>query len=159
MTTANTWGCCYKGDGEMRPFLKPGWSPFNAMLMVFGFIVFFPLGLAMLAWNIWGHRWGDVKGDFRRSFNAQKNWTGGVGNWNGPAMSDTGNVAFDEYRAAELIRLEEQRRKFDDIRKEFDDHLKNLGRAREQQEFDNFMNARGAEKSDTSKKDDNVSGN
>ena len=140
MSTANTWGCCYRGNGEMRPFLKPGWSPFNTFLMVLGFIVFFPLGIAMLAWNIWGHRWGDVKGDLKRSFTMQRNDVS--------AMSKTGNVAFDEYRATELARLEEERRKFDDMRKEFDDHLTNLRRARDQQEFENFMNARSAEKKD-----------
>ncbi len=149
MTTANTWGACPRSNGEMRPFLQPGWSPLNAFLMVIGFIAFFPLGLAMLAWNIWGHRWEDAKGDFKRSFPMRRNWTGDVRNRNTSAMSKTGNVAFDEYRAAELARLEEERRKFDDMRKDFDDHLNNLRRARDQQEFDNFMKARSAEKKDS----------
>jgi len=154
MSAANTWSCCSGENGKMGPFLKPGWSPINTILMIVGFIVFFPLGLAMLAWNIMGHRWGSMKSDFGHSFSVQRNWTRGAGNWDAPVSSKTGNVAFDEYRTAELARLEEERRKIDDMRKDFDDHINNLRRARDQEEFNNFLNARGAEKNKTSKGDD-----
>src|SRR5262245_58649595 len=38
--------------------IKPQWSPFTIALMVLGFIVFWPLGLAMLAYIIWGEHFG-----------------------------------------------------------------------------------------------------
>jgi hypothetical protein len=51
----------------------------------------------------------------------------------------TGNVAFDEWREAELARIEEERRKLDEARDEFDAYLRELRRAKDQEEFDRFM--------------------
>ncbi len=36
--------------------LRPGWTPATIALMVLGFVVFWPLGLAMLAYILWGDR-------------------------------------------------------------------------------------------------------
>lgn len=123
--------------------LRPAWTPLTTFLMVLGFIVFWPLGLAMLAYILWGdhfHRVADdARGHFRgcsmRSMRKMKE-TAFAG------TSRTGNVAFDEYRERELARLEEERRKIDAMRAEFDDFLHNLRRARDQEEFDRFMAAR-----------------
>jgi len=149
MSAENTLNYCPLSNGEIRPFLKPGWSPLNTVLMVIGFVAFFPLGLVMLAWNLWGHRWVDEQGDFKRAFTMQRNWAGDDRRWRASSMSKTGNTAFDEYRAVELAHLEEERRKFDDMRREFDDHLNNLRRARDQKEFDDFMDARRSQNKDT----------
>lgn len=54
----------------------------------------------------------------------------------------TGNVAFDEFRKAEIDRLEEERRKLDAMVDEFDTHLRNLRRAKDQAEFDEFLKSR-----------------
>jgi uncharacterized protein with von Willebrand factor type A (vWA) domain len=54
----------------------------------------------------------------------------------------TGNVAFDDWRDAEIERLEAERRKLDEMRAEFDDHLRELRRAKDQTEFDEFMASR-----------------
>ena len=43
------------------PFLKPGWAPLNIFLMIVGFVLFWPLGLAMLGFNLWGHKLGEFK--------------------------------------------------------------------------------------------------
>ena len=44
--------------------LRPGFHPLSIGLMVVGFIVFWPLGLAMLAYMLWGDRmrskWAEV---------------------------------------------------------------------------------------------------
>ena len=75
-----------------------------------------------------------MKSDFRRSF-------GGCGarrSWNGPTGASSGNAAFDEYRAAELRRLDEERRRLEDERAEFESFVQNLRRARDQEEFDRF---------------------
>ena len=62
----------------------------------------------------------------------------------------TGNVAFDDYRERELKRLEEERAKLDAMRAEFDDFLRELRRARDQEEFDRFMsNHRGRSSGDS----------
>ena len=36
--------------------IRPAWTPATIALMVIGFMVFWPLGLAMLAYIIWGDR-------------------------------------------------------------------------------------------------------
>lgn len=121
--------------------LRPGWTPLTIALMVLGFVFFWPLGLAMLAYILWGDRIPEfrrnaegVKADFKRSFG------GGCGtrrsNWN--ASYQSGNAAFDDYRAAELKRLEEERRRLDEERSEFEAFVRNLRRARDQEEFDRF---------------------
>ncbi|MDQ0315225.1 DUF2852 domain-containing protein [Amorphus orientalis] len=123
--------------------LRPAWTPLTVFLMVLGFIVFWPLGLAMLAYILWGdhfHRVADdARGHFKgcsRNMRKMKDTAFAAG------VGGTGNVAFDEYRERELKRLEEERRKLDTMRAEFDDFLRNLRRAKDQEEFDRFMSAR-----------------
>ncbi len=118
--------------------IRPAWTPATIALMVVGFMVFWPLGLAMLAYIIWGDRLDDVKGDLSK---VRDKVFGSCRK--GPAMyGRTGNVAFDDWRATELARIEEERRKLDEMRDEFDSYLRELRRAKDQQEFDRFMAAR-----------------
>lgn len=122
--------------------IRPAWTPATIALMVVGFMVFWPLGLAMLAYILWGDRLDGVK----RSFEG-KNWFKGCGGRNHRGrhyrgFGDTGNVAFDDWRTAELKRLDEERRKLDEARDEFDDYARELRRAKDQEEFDRFMQNR-----------------
>lgn len=115
--------------------IRPAWTPATIALMVVGFMVFWPLGLAMLAYIIWGDRLDGFKGDWSK---AHENFSGSCRK--GPAMyGRTGNVAFDDWRQKELERIEEERRKLDEMRAEFDSYLRELRRAKDQQEFDRFM--------------------
>lgn len=118
--------------------IRPAWTPATIALMVVGFIVFWPLGLAMLAYILWGDRLDDVKSEFSR----MSDTVFGSGNAAAPAFSRTGNVAFDEWREAELKRIEEERARLNEMRREFDDYLRELRRAKDQEEFDRFMAAR-----------------
>ncbi len=129
--------------------LRPAWTPLTIALMVIGFIVFWPLGLAMLAYIIWGHRvpelrrhFEGMKQDFRNEFSGRSRGCGGSRS----GFSRSGNVAFDEYREREMKRLEEERRKLEEERREFETFMANLRRARDQEEFDRFMRDRRAMK-------------
>ena len=123
--------------------IKPAWTPVTIGLMVLGFVVFWPLGLAMLAYILWGDRFECMARD------AKEQWRGSPLKGAFDQMSNTagyartGNVAFDDYRERELKRLEEERAKLDTMRAEFDDFLRELRRARDQEEFDRFMANRG----------------
>jgi hypothetical protein len=119
--------------------IRPAWTPATIALMVLGFIFFWPLGLAMLAYILWGDRFEGAAGEVRR---AADGLFAGCRR-EGPVRR-TGNVAFDEWREKEFERLAEERRKLDAMRDEFDAYLRELRRARDREEFDRFMNSRSA---------------
>jgi len=102
---------------RMDEFGKPAWIT----AMVAGFIVFWPIGLAILAYLIWSGRMGSWKCCNRRSRARPANFS-----------SSSGNTAFDEYRAQTLMRLEEEQ-------KEFQGFLDRLRAAKDKAEFDQFM--------------------
>jgi hypothetical protein len=115
------------------------WTALNIVLMIIGFAVFWPLGLAMLAWIIWGDQIGakaeELKGQFRSFQERAPNCGSAAHGFRGR----TGNAAFDEYREQELKRLDEERRKLDAMRAEFESFLQELRRVKDQEEFDRFM--------------------
>ena len=51
----------------------------------------------------------------------------------------TGNAAFDEWRTAELARLDEERRKLDEAQREFAEYSDAIRRAKDREEFERFM--------------------
>jgi hypothetical protein len=119
---------------------KPAW----VALIVLGFMVWWPIGLSVLAFTIWSGRMGcghhgghdrwqhkmermQRKMDWMRSRMSGGPWNGG---WNYAPSS--GNRAFDEYRTDTLRRLEEEQREF----REFLDRLRF---AKDKTEFDQFM--------------------
>ena len=107
---------------------KPAWIA----LMIVSFILFWPAGLAILLYLIWSGRMAFWK-DAGRGFAAQgKRY--GCGGWHRGFhyAPSSGNRAFDEYRAEALRRLEDEQ-------KEFSEFLERLRKARDQQEFDQFM--------------------
>jgi hypothetical protein len=114
---------------------KPAWIA----LIVLAFLVFWPLGLAILIYTIWSGRMGSGHyGAYDRwqhkmeRMQRKMDWMRGrVGSppWAPPS---SGNRAFDEYRAETLKRLEEEQR-------EFRDFLERLRMAKDKAEFDQFM--------------------
>lgn len=115
--------------------LRPAWTPLTLVLMVIGFIVAWPLGLLMLAYILFGDRIPEIRRHFdgvKREWSSESRC--------GPRGSYTrsGNSAFDDYRDAELKRLDEERRKLEEERREFERYVHDLRRARDKEEFDRF---------------------
>lgn len=118
--------------------IRPAWTPATIALMVLGFMIFWPLGLAMLAYILWGERLDGFKRDVNKA--TDEFATQFRGCRRGPrASARTGNVAFDDWREAELERLHKERMKLDEVRAEFDEYSRELRRAKDQEEFDKFM--------------------
>lgn len=118
---------------RLDDFGKPAWIA----LMVLGFIVFWPIGLSILAYMLWSGRMGCARngGMTRWQQRMAAKWERhGSSGWSGPQRS-TGNRAFDEYREATLRRLEDESR-------EFRDFLERLRMAKDRAEFDEFMGER-----------------
>ncbi len=120
------------------PFRSRRWTPFNTVVMILGFVLFWPLGLAMLAYIIWGDR---MTGNLATARDKMDGFGEKFSRKRRPhyRAQATGNAAFDEYRSAEFARLEAERRKLDEMRAEFDEFVDNLPRAKDQKEFDKFM--------------------
>lgn len=132
--------------------IRPAWTPATIGLMVLGFVVFWPLGLAMLAYILWGDRLDGFKRDVNRATDDMARQFRGCGRHARHAHGRTGNVAFDDWREAELERLDEERRKLDEMRNEFDEYVRELRRAKDQEDFDRFMRDREASKATKSKR-------
>ena len=126
-------------------------------LIVLGFMIWWPLGLAALAFGFgsgrmgcgmhgqgpWNGRWDDrwqrkmermqAKMDWMKSRMSGTPWGGNP--WGGNPwrnVPSSGNHAFDEYRSETFKRLEEEQREF----REFLDRLRF---AKDKTEFDQFM--------------------
>ncbi len=119
---------------KLDEYGKPAWIG----VMILGFIVFWPIGLAILFYMIWSGRMGCSKYYTKH---------GGQGRWwntehkrhrhrrkNGGGRS-SGNLAFDEYKEETLRRLEDEQ-------KDFHDYLEQLRMAKDKTEFDQFMTDR-----------------
>lgn len=125
--------------------IRPAWTPATIALMVLGFIIFWPLGLAMLAYIIWGDRLEGWKRDVNAATDDIARQFRGKGCGARRTAHHgyrTGNVAFDDWREKELERLAEERRKLEEMREEFDSYMRDLRRAKDQEEFDRFMSNR-----------------
>lgn len=143
--------------------IKPQWSFVTIALMVLGFILFWPLGLAMLAYILWGERFGGSAekaeawmNDQKRQWRSERRHCGGRhhNRRHNHRHYSTGNAAFDDYREEQLKRLDEERKRLDDEIREFGDYLDNLHKARDREEFDRFMRDRRNSASRSEQRDD-----
>ena len=111
---------------------KPAWIA----LMIVSFIIWWPIGLATLAFLFWSGRMGC--GHHGNWHERRERWRAAREEWRAFKRGDfatirsSGNAAFDDYRAETLKRLEEEQ-------KEFTGFLDRLRRAKDQAEFDQFM--------------------
>lgn len=118
--------------------------------IVVGFIYWWPVGLALVAWKFAGYpAFAEMREATRR----------GVAGFEGGGRSasrfarafeaanrgGTGNAAFDAYRRAELDRLEAQRKALEDESRAFTDFVEELRRAKDREQFDAFMAKRRSE--------------
>lgn len=122
--------------------IKPEWSFITIALMVVGFMLFWPLGLAMLGYIMWGERFGGSADKAERWVSKQKKCWGGSRRHRRQRHA-SGNAAFDNYREDQLNRLDEERRKLDEDVNKFHDYVQNLRMARDREEFDRYMRNRG----------------
>lgn len=90
--------------------------------MVLGFIFFWPVGLAFLAYMIWSKRMFNGSCKSRRHSHSHK-------------FNSSGNTAFDAYKSDTLRRLEDEQGAFEAF-------LQRLRDSKDKSEFDAFMDDR-----------------
>jgi hypothetical protein len=115
MSTAATWPA--QAETWLDERGKGAWI----VAMVLGFIFFWPVGLALLAYMIWSKRMFNGCARKRHAYPHK--------------FKSSGNTAFDAYKADVLQRLEQEQ---DD----FQEFLKRLRDAKDKAEFDQFMSER-----------------
>lgn len=105
--------------------------------MVLGFIVFWPLGLGLLAYMIWSKRmFSRIDCAQRRAERFNRHAEHRARHWSMmQAMRPSGNAAFDSYKSDMLRRLEEEQSAFESF-------LQRLREAKDKSEFDAFMEDR-----------------
>lgn len=101
---------------------KAGWI----VATVLGFILFWPIGLALLAYAIWSNRMFNGS-CAKRTYHART------------AFKSSGNTAFDAYKAETLRRLQDEQDAFEAF-------LGRLREAKDKAEFDQFMSERDRRK-------------
>jgi hypothetical protein len=109
--------------------------------MVVSFIIWWPIGLATLAFLLWSGRMGCGYRGHESWQERRERWREMRDEWRAmkrgeySAMRSSGNAAFDDYRNETLKRLEDEQ-------KEFSGFLDRLRRAKDKAEFDQFMSER-----------------
>ena len=102
---------------------------------ILGFVIYWPVGLAILGYIIWSRKMGCGHNSRHARWNHEMRET--AERWVGRRAGgrSSGNHAFDEYREETLRRLEEEQR-------EFRDFLDRLRFAKDKAEFDSFLDQR-----------------
>ena len=121
--------CCWKGGGN--------WSGLNIAAMVFGFILFWPIGLFILFWIITGR---SVQELYRWT---RKQWGKLTENWNDGdgfvTAGRTDNVVFNEYQQTQFDRIREIKDEIKERSSRFADFRANAKRRADEEEFNRFM--------------------
>ena len=121
---------------EMVARLDDWGTPAWIGVMVLGFVIFWPIGLAILAYMLWSGRMGcrarRNASDWQQRVAGK--WERKMERWGmqAKAYRPTGNRAFDEYRDETLKRLQEEA-------EEFQTFLDRLRMAKDKSEFEQFM--------------------
>ena len=102
------------------------WTPLAIFAMIVGFILWWPLGLAVIGYILWGGSVDQLADDLTAKASEA---------WRGSRPSPSASPAFDAYRAETLKRLEDEQA-------EFAGFVSKLREARDREEFDRFMNER-----------------
>jgi hypothetical protein len=124
------------------------WTPLSIATLVLGFVIWWPLGFAILAYILWG---GHMDSDLKRLWNRINGKSETVQPFTSPTwssqysgtMNSSGNAVFDRYKEETLRRLEEEQQAFND-------YVNKLRAARDQEEFDRFMEERRRQTGSTS---------
>jgi hypothetical protein len=110
--------------------------------MILGFVFFWPVGLAILAYMIWSKRMfgrSSSCGSWSRHHRhgTREDWDVMKDTWRnmGATMRPTGNAAFDAYKAETIQRLQDDQQAFEAF-------LQRLRQAKDKSEFDAFMDDR-----------------
>jgi hypothetical protein len=117
-----------RAEGWLDERGKPAWI----VAMVLGFILFWPIGLALLFYMIFGKR---MFANGCRHTRTRKGFDEAMSINRRHGFRSSGNTAFDAYKSETLKRLMDEQEQFEAF-------LDRLRAAKDQKEFDTFMDER-----------------
>lgn len=122
-------GSCNKGN----------WSGMNVAVMVIGFVLFWPVGLLLLYWNISGRNVKDLPSAI------QEKWSEiSSGSFFGTTKnkdSKDENEIFDEYQQTQYDRIKELKEEIKNRARSFRNFRANAKRRADESEFKDFMSS------------------
>lgn len=127
MSTVATW------PNQAETWLDERGKPAWIIAMVLGFILVWPVGLAILLYMTWSKRMFNGNCHRRHSASEKHKTT----------YRSSGNAAFDAYKEDTLRRLEDEQDNFESF-------LERLRDAKDKSEFDQFMDERATKAKDLS---------
>ena len=120
------------GSGQCRRSNKGHWSAANIGVMVIGFLLWAPLGFAVLLWSLFGYPIEELPGWLRDRWRQLRGHTGGC-------KRSSDNLVFNEYQQAQHDRIDEIKEEIRHRATAFSDFRTDAKRRRDQEEFDAFM--------------------
>lgn len=109
------------------------WSPTNIAGMVIGFVVFWPVGLVILAWILSGRHVRDLPAAIRDL------WSRFFSKTESRFHSGTDNIVFNEYQQTQYDRISEIKNEIRERARRFTEFREDIQRRRDREEFDRFM--------------------
>jgi hypothetical protein len=130
-TAGQSRGHCF--NGPMRSCGRGHWSGANIVAMVLGFIIFPPLGFAVLLWTILGHPIHELPGWVRDKWDQffRKN--------NAGTYKESENIVFNEYQQTQYDRIREIKEEIKRRAEAFRSFRFDAKRRKDRKEFDEFM--------------------
>lgn len=113
------------------------WSGFNIAAMVLGFIVFWPIGLFLMFWNMSGRSIKAIPEGFRHF---KSKVTGGwkSSDWDN-VVDVSDNVVFNEYQETQSDRIREIKEEMKNRSRRFSAYREEAKRRADEEEFNRFM--------------------
>lgn len=122
-------GCCGRGN----------WSGLNIATMVIGFVVFWPVGLFLLYWNISGRDVRDIPGTIQDKWSAIFDGSFGRSKRKKDPMGE--NSVFEEFQQTQNDRVTEIKEEIKTRARRFRDFRSDAKRRADESEFKEFMSS------------------
>lgn len=132
----NNGSCCFSFNnraGKKGGCCKGNWSAMNIAAMVIGFILFWPLGLVVLYWNITGRDLQDLPTAAKRLWD--KILFGNTSFKSG----ESGNSVFEDFQQTQYDRIREIKGEIRDRARRFKAYRDDKKRQEDEAEFNAFM--------------------
>ena len=112
--------------------MKGNWSGMNIAAMVIAFVLFWPVGLVVLYWNIKGRDVRDLPAA------VQAKWSSMVGSKRN-VENASGNSVFNEFQQTQYDRISDIKEEIKNRARSFKEYRSDAKRREDEKEFKDFM--------------------